>query len=105
MITNNSLVYRLLVLIKDHKKPSSPKSISVILKLMEKEIFKGRPNEEQLQAELQSALDSREMISHTMRQQHSEEELRACFAALLEALRAPPEEETEASDEDVEQAD
>lgn len=89
MSETHSLVQRLIVVIKQHRKPSSPKSIAVLLKILEKQILHPGHTEEELKRELQKALDSSVVLSELIRQQHSEEELRACFTNLLAAMEAP----------------
>ncbi|MFM6929253.1 MAG: hypothetical protein ACKOX6_12370 [Bdellovibrio sp.] len=87
MSTNDSLVQRLIILIKQHRKPSSPKSIAVLVKVMETQILQpGNHSVEKFKLELQAALDSTVVLSELVRQQHSEEELRSCFTNLLAAL-------------------
>lgn len=88
------LVQRLIVSIKQHRNPSSPKSISVLLKVMDDQILKpGNYTVDQLITELENALASDTVWSATIRQQHSEEELRGCFTNLLAGLQSPDEEE------------
>jgi len=85
--TNLILVQRLITLVKQHKKPSSEKSITVLVKVMEKQILNpGNHSVEKFKHELQAALDSSTVWSETIRQQHSEEELRDLFANLLAGL-------------------
>lgn len=87
MIDNDSLVQRLIILIKQHRKPSSPKSIAVLVKIMEQQILQpGNHSVAKFKHDLQAALDSSVVLSQLVRQQHSEEELRNCFANLLAAL-------------------
>ncbi|WP_413288405.1 hypothetical protein [Bdellovibrio sp. HCB337] len=87
MSANESLALRLIILIKQHRKPSSPKSIAVLVKVMETQILQpGNHSVEEFKRELQAALDSTAVLSEMVRQQHSEEELRSCFANLLAAL-------------------
>lgn len=81
------LVSRLVVLVKDHRKPSSSKSTGVLLKVMEAQILNpGNHSVEIFKAELKKALASDVVWSRTITQQHSEEELRTCFANLLAGL-------------------
>lgn len=81
------LIQRLIVLVKQHKKPSSEKSITVLVKVMEKQILNpGNHSVAQLKRELQAALESPTVWSESIRQQHSEDELRGLFANLLAAL-------------------
>jgi hypothetical protein len=85
--TTESLVQRLIVVIKQHRKPSSPKSITVLMKILDKQILQpAGANEAEFKRELQAALDSTAVLSEMIRQQHSEEELRACFRNLLAGL-------------------
>lgn len=87
MSENYTLVPRLIVLVKQHKKPSSEKSITVLVKVMEKQILNpGNHSVEKFKNELQAALDSDTVWSESIRQQHSEDELRGLFANLLAAL-------------------
>lgn len=90
MNTPDSLVYSLIVHIKQHRKPSSDKSTAVLVKTVEDQLLKPRKKTiEDLKRELQQALDSDVVLSTIIRQQHSEEDIRGCFANLLAALNAP----------------
>lgn len=89
--TTNSLVLRLIELVKQHKKPSSPKSTAVLVKVMDNQLLNpGNHSVEKFKSALQEALNSDVILSELMRQQHSEDELRGCFANLLEALNQEP---------------
>jgi hypothetical protein len=86
---NSILVPRLIEFVKQHKKPSSPKSITVLVKLMDDKILNpGNHSVEKFKRELKAALASDVVWSETIRQQHSEEELRSLFANLLESLES-----------------
>jgi hypothetical protein len=91
----DSLVKRLITVIKQHKKPSSPKSTAVLLKIMEKQILQPDHSVAEFKAELQRALKSSVLLSELIRQQHSEEEIRNCFTQLLIALESPAGEPAE----------
>lgn len=81
------LVERLIVLVKQHRNPSSAKSTAVLLKVMEPQILNpGKYSVESFKTELKKALDSDIEWAKSIRQQHSEEELRNCFANLLSGL-------------------
>jgi len=87
--SNDSLVQRLIILVKQHRNPSSPKSIAVLVKVMEKQLLQpGNHSVAKFKRELQTALDSTTVLSELVRQQHSEDELRSCIANLLAALEA-----------------
>jgi hypothetical protein len=87
MKNTESLVQRLITVIKMHKKPSSPKSIAVLVKILEAQVLNpGNHSVEKFKKELQAALNSPEKLSEIIKQQHSEEELRSCFTNLLAAL-------------------
>jgi hypothetical protein len=84
---SDSLVQRLIILVKQHKKPSSPKSVTVLLKVMDDQILQpGNHSVDKLKNDLRAALYGTAELSTMVRQQHSEEELRACLANLLKAL-------------------
>lgn len=86
----NPLAQRLIVLVKQHKSPSSPKSIAVLMKVMDKQLLNpGNHSVESFKKALQDALNSDIVLSEVVRQQHSEDDLRGCFANLLEALEQP----------------
>lgn len=87
MSENLILVNRLIVLVKQHKKPSSDKSTAVLLKVFEKQILNpGDHSVEKFKRELKAALASDTVWSESIRQQHSEEELRGLFTNLLAGL-------------------
>ncbi|WP_413560827.1 hypothetical protein [Bdellovibrio sp. HCB209] len=84
----NPLAKRLIVLVKQHKKPSSPKSTAVLVKVLESQLLNpGDHSVAEFKTALESALNSDIVLSEVVRQQHSEDELRGCFANLLEALK------------------
>lgn len=90
MSQTNPLVIRLIETVKQHRSPSSPKSIAVLVKIMEKQLLNpGNHSEEKFKNALQAALDSDVILSEVIRQQHSEDEIRGCFTNLLEALNNP----------------
>ena len=95
MFTPQSLVYRLIVHIKQHRKPGSAKSTSVLMKTMDKQLLGPKESRDDLKADLQKALDSNVVLSELLRQQHSEEDIRNCFASLIAAIDAPEVEEPE----------
>jgi hypothetical protein len=87
MSTVNPLVERLIILVKQHKKPSSEKSTAVLMKVMEKQLLNpGNHSVEKFKKALQEALDSDIVLSEVVRQQHSEDELRGCMTNLIEAI-------------------
>jgi hypothetical protein len=102
-VSDDSLVLRLITLIKQHRKPSSAKSIKVIKKVMEDKLLQPNHTEEEFKAELNKALESTIVLSELIRQQHSEEEIRNCFSQLLIALDAPDEEEVAEGIQDSEE--
>lgn len=88
--TINPLAIRLIELVKQHKKPSSAKSTAVLVKVMEKQLLNpGNHSVEKFKNALQEALDSDVVLSEVIRQQHSEDEIRGCFANFIEALNQP----------------
>lgn len=94
MTAEYPLVQRLIVLIKQHRHPSKPKSTAVLLKIMEPQILNpGNHSVEEFKAELEKALASDIVWSTTIRQQHSEEELRGCFSNLLNGIAGTTENE------------
>lgn len=87
MTSVHPLVQRLIVLVKQHKKPSSEKSTSVLLKIMDKQLLNpGKHTVEEFKNALQGALNSNVILSEVVRQQHSEDELRGCMANLIAAI-------------------
>ncbi len=81
------LVQRLIVLVKQHRNPSSAKSTAVLLKIMEAQILNpGKYSVEKFKTELEKALASDIEWAKSIRQQHSEEDLRSCFSNLLTGL-------------------
>ncbi|UYL09330.1 hypothetical protein B9G69_001930 [Bdellovibrio sp. SKB1291214] len=87
MSTVNPLVHRLIVLVKQHKKPSSEKSTNVLIKIMEKQLLNpGNHSAKEFKQALQDALNSNVVLAEVVRQQHSEDELRGCMQNLISAI-------------------
>lgn len=83
------LVQRLIVLVKQHRNPASPKSTAVLLKIMDAQILNpGNHSVEKFAKELQKALASDIEWAKSIRQQHSEEQLRTCFSNLIAGIAA-----------------
>ena len=89
MSYSDTLIKRVMILIKKHRTPSSPKSINVLMKLMEKEILAPHHTVEELMGEIRAALQSTDRVSDIIPLQHTEEETRKCLAHFLEALESP----------------
>ena len=101
MFKPDSLVYRLIVHIKQHRKPGSTKSTSVLMKTLDKQLLGPKESREDLKADLLKALDSNIVLSELIRQQHSEEDIRACFASLIAAMDAPDPDEAEITSDEI----
>lgn len=95
MSYSDTLIKHVLILIKKHRTPSSPKSINVLMKLMEKEILAPRHTVDELMGEIRAALKSTDRVSDIIPLQHTEAETRKCLANLLEALESPESEDSE----------
>jgi hypothetical protein len=90
LFTPDSLVYRLIVHVKQHRKLTSEKSITVLMKTLDKLLLKPKYNFADLRRELQKALDSEVVLSTLLSQQHSEQDIRECFAKLVSAINNLP---------------
>lgn len=89
MSTIHPLAQRLIVLVKQHKKPSSDKSTNVLMKVMDKQLLNpGNHSVKEFRKALQDALNSDVILAEVVRQQHSEDELRGCMANLIAAIDA-----------------
>lgn len=102
MSSNQTLVQRLIHVVKLHRKPSSEKSISVVLKVMEKQILYPKFTVEDFKKDIHAALESATPLTSLVRQQHTEEELRECLTQLLIAFDAPEIEEVDDDELDEE---
>lgn len=100
MSYSNTLIKRVMILIKKHRTPSSPKSINVLMKLMETEILDPKHTVDELKGEIRAALKSSDRVSDIIPLQHTEEETRKCLANFLDALEAPESEDEEEFDEE-----
>jgi hypothetical protein len=83
---SDTLIKRVITLIVKHRKPSSPKSIAVLIKVMDAHILGPKHTVAELKGEIRAALKSTDRLSEIINLQHTEAETRLCLTNLLAAL-------------------